>query len=311
MSTTTPALRSTKNWITLDGSSPYAPEANRYHLYVADVCPFAHRALLGRTFKGLDHVVGLTVADSVLTSADGWVFKEPEPVHGFTRVRQLYELHDPNFTGTVTVPVLFDKHTNSIVSTESADILRMFGTVFDKLSATPEQRALELYPAGDDATSVERKAAIDATNEWVANGFIFATYKAHAAADQAAYDAALDSVYNTLARLEELLSRQRYLLPGNTVTEADLRLFVALVRFDTVAVIHMRVSRRLLTEYPNLWAYAREIYQHPGVAATVDFLDIRRGYSLSYKWRDQNPKGIVFEGFSADWTKPHGRGEVA
>ena len=292
-----------RNWITADGSAGpsgeggFEAEAGRYHLYVSYACPWAHRTLIVRTLKGLGDMIGVSPVDALMGS-EGWTFgaegaATADPLHGFTRAHQVYTRARSDYTGRVTVPILWDRARNTIVSNESSEILRMLNTAFDGLGARP----LDLYPD-------RLRAEVDAVNAEVYDAINNGVYKCGFATTQAAYEEAFDALFGALDRMEARLSRHRYLV-GDTITEADWRLFTTLVRFDLVYVGHFKTNRQRIVDYPNLWAYTRELYQVPGVAETVHVDHIKRHYYQSHE--TINPTRIVPKGPSIDFTAPHGR----
>ncbi|MCZ4495494.1 MAG: hypothetical protein JWM25_77, partial [Thermoleophilia bacterium] len=284
-----------------DGSTGFAPAAGRYHLYVCAACPWAHRAIIVRKLKGLEDAIAMTVVDP-LRDEHGWRFGhddaetgDRDPLHGWTYLAEAYQASDPTFEGRVTVPTLWDTQTGRIVNNESSDVIRILGSEFDEFATNPE---LDLYPA-------DLRAEIDAVNEWVYADINNGVYRCGFAVTQEAYDDAFDRLFAGLDRVEELLGTQRY-LAGDRITEADWRLFTTLVRFDAVYVGHFKCNLRRIVDYPNTWAYARELFQVPGVAETVNFDHIKRHYYVTH---DQiNPTGIVPKGPAMDWSTPHGRG---
>ncbi|MDC7807189.1 glutathione S-transferase family protein [Luteimonas sp BLCC-B24] len=295
-----------RNWVTADGApgpsgdGGFAAEPGRYHLYIARACPWAHRAAIFRELKGLQDMVGLSVTHWLMAE-DGWTFTDgpgviPDSVEGADTVWQLYVKSDPRYTGRVTVPVLWDTHTSRVVSNESADIIRMFNSAFDAVGATPG----DFYPEA-------LRGEIDAVNDRVYDGLNNGVYKAGFAKRQAAYDEAVAGVFDTLDWLEARLSAHEYLV-GDTLTEADWRLFTTLLRFDAVYHGHFKCNRRRIVDYPALWAYTRRLYAHPAVAPTVDMDHIKRHYYQSH--RHINPTGIVPAGpaldFSLDDDAPSG-----
>jgi putative glutathione S-transferase len=280
--------------VTADGSSGFPAAAGRYHLYVSWACPWAHRAMLYRELKGLTDAVGMTIVNSFMGD-DGWFFDEPEPVLGARFLRDVYLRSDPRFTGRVTTPVLFDRERQTIVSNESADIIRMFDHELDVCAKRPEPRY-----APEDLL-----ARIDAINALVYDEVNNGVYKAGFATKQDKYDLAVTALFARLDALEEQLSRSRYLL-GDRITEADWRLFPTLVRFDAVYHGHFKCNVRRLQDYPNLWGYTRDLYAHPGVAVTVRIDEIKAHYYRSHA--SINPTGIVPKGPVIDWLAPHGRG---
>ncbi|MDH5823912.1 glutathione S-transferase family protein [Luteimonas sp. RD2P54] len=281
-----------RNWVTADGAAGpegeggFRAEPGRYHLYIARACPWAHRAAIFRELKGLQAMIGLSVTHWLMAE-DGWTFREApgvvaDEVNGVDCLWQLYAKSDPGYTGRVTVPVLWDKRTGRIVSNESADIIRMFNSAFDGVGAA----AGDYYPA-------ELRGRIDEVNRRVYDNLNNGVYRAGFARSQDAYDEAAEAVFETLDWLEEMLSGQRYLC-GETLTEADWRLFTTLLRFDAVYHGHFKCNLRRLVDYPALWSYTRELYQHSGVEGTVDFDHIKRHYYESH--RHINPTGIVPKG---------------
>ncbi len=281
-----------RNWVTTDGSpgptgeGGFRAEPGRYHLYVARACPWAHRATIFRELKGLQDMIGLSVTHWLMAD-DGWTFEDatgviPDPLHDTRTLWQLYVRSDPHYTGRVTVPVLWDKQDERIVSNESADIIRMFNSAFDGVGAHP----------GDYCPAALR-AEIDAINQRIYDGLNNGVYKAGFAKSQSAYDDAVTTVFETLDWLEDRLSNQPWLC-GDTLTEADWRLFTTLLRFDPVYHGHFKCNLRRLVDYPALWNYTRRLFAHPDVAPTVDFDHIKRHYYQSH--RQINPTGIVPKG---------------
>jgi putative glutathione S-transferase len=286
-----------RDWVTADGSSGYPAEAGRYHLYVSLACPWAHRTVIVRRLKHLEDVVSLSIVDPIRDER-GWAFTgaprtDLDALNGFHYLAEAYRASEPDSPARVTVPVLWDKQTHRIVNNESADIIRMLGTAFDAFTDVD----LGLYPA-------DLADEIDAVNERVYDGLNNAVYRAGFARTQAAYDAAVHDVFDTLDWLEERLTDRRYLV-GSHITEADWRLFTTLVRFDPVYVTHYRCDHRRIVDYPALSGYLRELYAVPGVAETVDFDQIRRHYFLTH--RELNPRGILPIGPVLDLSAPHGR----
>lgn len=292
-----------RHWVTADGSPgpsgeggfPAAPD--RYHLYVSYACPWAHRTLILRALKGLEELISVSVVHPLMPP-ESWVFGEypgatPDHVHGFDKLLQLYAHSAPDFDGVVTVPVLYDKQRQVIVNNESAEIIRMLNSAFDAWGNAD----LDLYPA-------ELRAEIDAVNALVYDNVNNGVYRTGFATTQAAYEDAFDKLFATLDQLEARLTTQRYLV-GERITEADWRLFTTLVRFDPVYHGHFKCNRQRLVDYPNLWAYTRELYQVPGIAETVNMDHIKRHYYGSHK--HINPTGIVPKGPELDFNAPHGR----
>jgi glutathionyl-hydroquinone reductase len=297
-----------RNWITPDGAPGPSGEggfpaaSGRYHLYVSLACPWAHRTLIFRRLKHLtDHIDVSVVHPDMLK--DGWTFDDGFPgatgdrLHGLSFLREVYTRAVPDVSGRVTVPVLWDRERETIVSNESAEIIRMFNSAFDGLTGNH-----------DDYWPKPLRKRIEEVNDRVYDSVNNGVYKAGFATTQEAYDEAVTALFESLDWLEQLLSRQRYLV-GERLTEADWRLFTTLVRFDAVYHGHFKCSRRRLVDYPALWDYARELYQHPGVAATVDFDHIRRHYHFSHE--TVNPHRIVPMAPDIDWTEPHRRNRLA
>jgi putative glutathione S-transferase len=290
-----------RNWIQSDGSGSlgarlFEAEAGRYHLYVSLACPWAHRTLIMRNLKGLAPLVGLSVVHWHMGD-DGWTFDPgpnvlPDTVNDVAKLYQLYQLADPECTSRVTVPVLWDKKERTIVSNESADIIRMFNSAFDDLGA----KAGDYYPE-------RQHVEIDAINSRVYADFNNAVYEAGFAGSQAAYDAAVERVFDALESLEERVSDRRFLL-GDNLTEADIRLFTTLIRFDSVYFGHFKCNRRQIIGYPSLWRYTRELYRHPDIRPTVNFQHIKAHYYGSHRWI--NPSGIVPVGPDIDFDDPTG-----
>ena len=275
-----------RNWITADGAGGFKAEAGRYHLYVSLACPWAHRTLIFRKLKRLEGAVSVSVVEPVM-SDQGWVFGDgpgaiPDGVNGFHYLHQAYTTADPAYNGRVTVPVLWDKQAKTIVSNESADIIRMFNSAFDAISPV----RYDYYPP-------PLRAAIDEVNQLVYERVNNGVYRAGFAGSQAAYERAFDALFCALDHLEGGLSRSRYLV-GDALTEADWRLFTTLVRFDAVYYVHFKCNRRRIADYPNLSRLLSELYRMPGIAETVNMDHIKRHYYMSH--RHLNPSGIVPKG---------------
>ncbi|MBL4639533.1 MAG: glutathione S-transferase family protein [Kordiimonadaceae bacterium] len=292
-----------RNWVTADGSAGptgkggFKAEAGRYHLYVSYACPWAHRTLLMRAFKGLEDLIPVSVVAQVM-AADGWTFDTADGstgdlLFGAKLMHQIYTKADPTYSGRVTVPVLWDKKLNTIVSNESADIIRMFNSAFDGVGA----REGDYWPE-------DKRAAIEELNTLIYNTVNNGVYRAGFATTQAAYEDAVGPLFATLDQLEDLLSQQRYLV-GDALTEADIRLFTTLVRFDAVYVGHFKCNIRQIKDYPNLWAYLRDIYQTEGVAGTVFMNHIKTHYYASHA--TINPTGIVPVGPTLNFMEAHNR----
>jgi putative glutathione S-transferase len=292
-----------RNWITADGApgssgrGGFKAEAGRYHFYVSLACPWAHRALFVRALKGLEEMISVSTVHWLMLE-DGWTFADgpgvvPDPINRATFLRQIYTAADSTYTGRVTVPVLWDKHQGTIVNNESSEIIRMLNSAFDDLGAKPG----DFYPA-------PLRAQIDEINPRVYDTVNNGVYKAGFATTQSAYEEAVKPLFETLDWLDERLATRRFLV-GDTFTEADIRLFTTLIRFDAVYVGHFKCNLRRIADYPNLSAYTRDIYQLPGVASTVNFEHIKRHYYESH--RGVNPTGIVPAGPVLDFVAPHDR----
>ena len=270
-----------RDWVTADGSSGFAPEAGRYHLYVARACPWAHRTIIGRRLMGLEHAISVSFVDPIRDQR-GWAFTGGgyiDTVAGHRFLAEVYAEVDPAYDARVSVPVLWDRERETIVNNESADILRMLGTVFVPLASHP----VELYrPA--------IAADLDELGERIYDRVNDAVYKAGFARSQDVYDREVASIFAMLDELDDRLATRRFLF-GSAPLETDWRLFTTLVRFDAVYHIHFKCSRRKIAEYLHLWPYLRDLYQWPGVAETVDFDEIRRHYYLTH--RAINPTGRV------------------
>jgi putative glutathione S-transferase len=287
-----------ERWIRADGSGDFPVESGRYHLYVSYACPWAHRTIIARVLKGLEEVIGMTVVDPVRDDR-GWHFADGDdfsrdPVNGFRYLSEAYLATDLRYRGRVTVPVLWDKATTSIVSNNDDQIMRMFETEFDALARHPQT---DLFPA-------KHRAEIERLNEWIYQTLNNGVYKAGFATSQQVYERAAREVFATLDALEKRLSAQRYLLAGYPV-ETDWRTFVTLVRFDAVYYGHFKCNLRRIVDYPNLWGYLRDLYQIDGIAATVNLDHIKRHYYYTHD--DINPTRIVPIGPLLDLTSPHGR----
>ncbi|MGI8506095.1 MAG: glutathione S-transferase family protein [Solirubrobacteraceae bacterium] len=270
-----------RHWVTADGSSGFAPERGRYHLYVARACPWAHRTLIGRRLMGLEDAIGVSYVNP-LRGRRGWAFTGGEyedPVNGLRYLSEAYAAADPDYDARVSVPVLWDKQRGTIVCNESADILRMLSTVFAPLAEHP----VELYP--------ERlRDEIDELNGVIYDGVNNAVYKAGFSTRQEVYESEVENLFQTLDQLDLRLADRRFLF-GSEPLETDWRLFTTLVRFDAVYQIHFKCSIRKLAEYERLWPYARDMYQWPGVAGTVSFDEIRAHYYRTHPMI--NPSGLV------------------
>jgi len=268
-----------RSWITADGSSGYPAEPGRYHLYVSLACPWAHRTLIARVLKGLQDAISVSVVEPVMT--EGWSFSDalPDRLHGFQYLHQLYAAADPQYTGRVLVPALWDKKTRTIVSNESSEIMRMFDAAFAAFTGND----VDLYP-------IALRPQIDAVNAFVYDNINNGVYRCGFATEQAAYDRAFDRLFSALDRVEGDLG-QRPWLAGEQPTEADWRLFTTLVRFDAVYFGHFKCNRNRIEDFPNLSRFLQTLYRVPGIAATVNMDHIKRHYYMSHT--QINPTRIV------------------
>ncbi|MDB5535110.1 MAG: Glutathione S-transferase, omega [Hyphomicrobiales bacterium] len=290
-----------RNWITSDGASGFKAESGRYHLYVAFACPWAHRTLIMRALKGLQDMISTSVVHWLMRD-NGWTFTPapgvvPDPVGGADFMYQVYQLADAAYTGRVTVPVLWDLQTNTIVNNESSEIIRMLGSAFDAVGAIPG----DYYP-------VPLRAEIDALNARIYDTLNNGVYKSGFATTQEAYEEAVYPLFDTLDFLEERLSKSRYLC-GDQLTEADIRLLPTLLRFDSVYVTHFKCNIRRIVDYPNLWAYTRDLVQRPQIAATFNLDHCKRHYFGSHL--NINPTGIVPVGPKLDFNAPQDRAALS
>ena len=292
-----------RNWVTADGSAGptgvggFKAEANRYHLYVSLACPWAHRTTIYRKLKGLEDMISLSVVHPFMGDK-GWTFAEgagviADPIVNASYLYEVYVAAKPDYTGRVTVPILWDKKTNTIVSNESSEIIRMLNSAFDEAGATD----VNFLPKA-------LLAEIDTINEFVYSAVNNGVYKAGFATTEAAYTEAVVTLFDALDTLEARLADQRYLL-GDTITEADWRLFTTLVRFDAVYVGHFKCNIRRIVDYPNLWGYLRDLYQVPGIAETVNIEHIKAHYYTSHA--NINPTRIIPVGPLLDFNEPHDR----
>ena len=292
-----------RNWVTADGSAGptgvggFKAEANRYHLYVSLACPWAHRTTIYRKLKGLEDMISLSVVHPFMGDK-GWTFAEgagviADPIVNASYLYEVYVAAKPDYTGRVTVPILWDKKTNTIVSNESSEIIRMLNSAFDEAGATD----VNFLPKA-------LLAEIDTINEFVYSAVNNGVYKAGFATTEAAYKEAVVTLFDALDTLEARLADQRYLL-GDTITEADWRLFTTLVRFDAVYVGHFKCNIRRIVDYPNLWGYLRDLYQVPGIAETVNIEHIKAHYYTSHA--NINPTRIIPVGPVLDFNEPHDR----
>ncbi|RPE63197.1 putative glutathione S-transferase [Pacificibacter maritimus] len=293
-----------RNWITPDGAagptgeSGFKAEAGRYHLYVSYACPWAHRTLIFRTLKGLTALITVSAVHPDMLS-DGWTFSTDfngatgDDLFGLPYLRDIYTRAMPDVSGRVTVPILWDKERGTIVSNESSEIIRMFNSAFDHITGN----TLDFWPEAE-------RHEIEKVNERIYDTVNNGVYKAGFATSQDAYDAAITPLFDTLDWLEERLSKTRYLM-GDNQTEADWRLFTTLARFDLVYHGHFKCNKRMLKDYPNLWAYTRDLYQTQGVAKTTRFDHCVRHYYYSHDMI--NPHRILPITPELDWSEPHGR----
>ena len=296
-----------RHHVSADPNGDFPAQPHRYHLYVSLACPWAHLTLVVKRMKGLDAVIAHTVVDCHLERSTGWTFTtgdrvsecEPDPIHGFHRLRQLYEHVSPGYDGVVSVPVLYDKLRDTIVNNESSEIIRMLNCAFNAHCASPQQAALDLYPA-------DLRPAIDATNDWVYTHINNGVYRAGFARSQEAYESAVTSLFEHLDRADTILATQRYLC-GDRLTEADVRLFTTLYRFDVAYHGHFKCNLRALHSYTNLYGLLRELYQRADFRPTCNLYHVKHGY---YNMEYINPTRIVPVGpvgYEEDLITPHGR----
>jgi len=293
-----------RNWVTADGSAGpsgsggFAAESGRYHLYVSHACPWAHRTLIFRHLKGLEPHISVSVVHPLMLD-HGWTFETDEygaagdALHGSDFMHQVYTRSQPDATGRVTVPVLWDTKTDSIVSNESSEIIRMFNSAFDQLTGN-----------SDDYWPAEMRDAIEEVNADIYANINNGVYRSGFATSVEAYEDSVTKLFDALDRMEDRLSTRRYLM-GARITEADWRFFTTLIRFDAVYVGHFKCNIRRIDDYPALSGYMRELYQMPGIAETVVMPHIKRHYYASH--RTINPTGIVPVGPDLDFDAPHGR----
>ena len=295
-----------REWISTDGSTPYATAADRYYLYVSLACPWASRTIIFRKLKGLEDAIGMTIVDPIRDDK-GWAFRDPsgkippgapfestDPVNGFQFLSEAYSATDPDYDERVTVPVLWDKKTHRIVNNCEDDICRMFNNAFNDFARS---RDLDFFPKEIETDHAKLSSFL---HDNVNNG----VYRAGFATRQRPYEIACRRVFEALDQLEERLSKNRYLF-GNRIVEADWRLFCTLVRFDVVYYSHFKCNLRRIIDYPNLQGYLMDSFQQPGIADTVNFDHIKRHYYMTHT--QINPTRIVPIGPVLDLTKPHGR----
>ncbi|KII79630.1 glutathione S-transferase family protein [Vibrio renipiscarius] len=284
-----------RDWVQDSPQAQFQAESGRYHLYVSLACPWAHRTLILRTLKGLEPHIDVTVVCPDMLG-EGWQMGLPEPLFGYTRLHQIYTHAKPDYTGRVTVPVLWDKQTQTIVSNESSEIIRMFNREFDQLTGN----TVDYYPK-------PLRSLIDEWNEFIYPAINNGVYRCGFATTQEAYEEAYEQLFSALDRVERHLETHRY-LAGNQMTEADWRLFTTLIRFDAVYVGHFKCNKQRIADYPNLNGYLKELYQVEGVAQTTDFYHIKRHYYFSHT--SINPTQIVPTGPELDLLSFHGREDL-
>jgi putative glutathione S-transferase len=293
-----------RNWITPDGTpgptgeGGFEAQAGRYHLYVSLACPWAHRTLIFRQLKGLEDVISVSVVEPLMLD-QGWAFSTeyPDHLYGLDYLHQLYGRAEPGLTTRVTVPVLWDKQRKTIVSNESAEIIRMLNSAFDGITGNSD----DYYPA-------DLRPEIDRLNDWIYPTINNGVYRAGFATTQRAYEEAYGEIFGALDEIEARLATRRY-LSGERITEADWRLFTTLVRFDAVYFGHFKANRQRIEDYEHIPAYVRDLFQQPGIAATVDLPYIKQHYYGSH--RTINPSGIVPRGQEIDFNRPHNRAQLA
>ncbi|WP_421782779.1 glutathione S-transferase family protein [Kiloniella litopenaei] len=294
-----------RNWVTSDGAqgpngeTGFPAESGRYHLYVNLACPWAHRTLIFRTLKGLEEVISVSVVHWEMKE-NGWEFKPgdlgstKDHLYGFDYLYQIYTKADPNYTGRVTVPVLWDKKEQTVISNESSEIIRMLNSSFDAFAT---KTVPDFYPE-------DMREAIDSVNDFVYHNINNGVYKSGFATTQTAYEEAYHALFDAMDDLEKRLSSQKY-LAGDRLTEADWRLFTTLLRFDPVYYGHFKCNKKRLVDYPNLWALTRELFQYEGVAETVNIPHIKAHYYGSHD--TINPTGVIPVGPDIDFNQPHNR----
>lgn len=291
-----------RDWVTADGSSGFPAEPGRYHLYVSLACPWAHRAVIVRMLKGLEDAIGMTVVDPYRDDR-GWAFRvqnggEADPINGFELLSEAYDATDPDYTGRISVPVLWDRELGRIVNNESADVIVMLNEAWDEWARHPE---LDLYPA-------ELRDDVDELNARVYETLNNGVYRSGFATSQEAYEEAVGPLFDTLDMLEDRLTTRRFLF-GDRITLADWRLFTTLLRFDPVYHGHFKCNLRRVVDYPALWGYLRDLLDVPGVRATVELEQIKLHYYTTHP--SINPTRIVPVGPALDYDAPHGREALA
>ncbi len=289
------------NWITADGTSGYKAEANRYHLYICLACPWAHRTLITRALKGLENVISVSIVDPYM-GEDGWFFGDdpeatPDDVNHTKFLRDIYLLADSNYSGRVTVPILWDKKTGTIVNNESRDIMRMLSKEFEEFA----ENKIELTPA-------EQLKSIEETMDDIYTPINNGVYRAGFATKQGAYEEAVMQLFEAFSKYDKLLAKQRYLC-GNQLTEVDIAMFTTLIRFEPVYFGHFKCNLHPLVDFPNLWNYVKDVYQHDRIAPTCNFDHIKRHYYASHD--TINPTRIVPLGPVLRYDEPHDRDRFA
>jgi len=297
-------VTSSANYILSKSTQPheFKAEPNRYHLYVSLACPWAHRTLIVRKLKGLEDVISVNVVDWYLEKSVGWSFDTKNPattgdtVNGAKTLREIYQKADPNYSNSVTVPVLWDKKTQTIVNNESSEIIRMLNSEFNEYATNKE---LDLYPSN-------LRTNIDEVNSWIYEGINNGVYRAGFAQKQESYEQAYTKLFESLDKVEKILAKNRYLC-GDQITEADVRLATTLFRFDVVYYTHFKCNKKRIVDYSNLWNFTKELYQMEQIKSTVNFQHIKQHYFGSHK--NINPFGIVPLGpdvnFDESWKRPN------
>jgi len=280
----------------ITNNGEFQPESGRYHLYVSLACPWAHRTLIFRHLKGLEKLIDVSVVHPHML-ASGWQFDSPEPLYGFNYAHQIYTKADSNYSGHVTVPILWDKQNKTIVCNESAEIIRIFNTAFNALTGNTD----DYYPK-------TLRHEIDTINDFIYHHINNGVYKCGFATTQQAYEESFDALFSTLDDVEKRLNQQQYLV-GDLLTEADWRLFTTLIRFDAVYVGHFKCNRQRIEDYPNLSNYLRELYQYKSIRETVNMEHIKQHYYYSH---DRiNPTRIIAKGPALDFNRAHNRHKLS
>ncbi|GEA52964.1 glutathione-dependent reductase [Vibrio inusitatus NBRC 102082] len=281
-----------RHWIENDDNAEFKPESGRYHLYVSLACPWAHRTLIFRSIKGLEEHISVSIVSPDMLS-EGWEFDTPELLFGHTKMHQVYTQAKSDYTGRVTVPVLWDKQTQTIVSNESSEIIRMFNSEFNELTGNHD----DYYP-------LALRSDIDEWNDYIYPNINNGVYRCGFATTQEAYDEAFDALFTALDKVDEHLAENRY-LTGSQLTEADWRLFTTLVRFDAVYVGHFKCNKKRISDYRRIQGYLKELYQISGVAETTDIAQIKRHYYFSHK--GINPTQVIPKGPELELESEHNR----